>query len=105
MSQLIVFIVGIMVGAGVVWFWLAKIQKGGEKEMPELIRRQAEKKQQHKQKILKLLEKKGKIVNDDVEKLLGVSDKTAQRYFNELQSEGKIKQIGETGKGVHYTKP
>ncbi|MFH1967916.1 MAG: DeoR family transcriptional regulator [bacterium] len=69
-----------------------------------LIEKQAQEKAEHLQKILELLESRDKIVNDDAEKLLGVSDRTVQRYFNELESEGKIKQVGNTGKGVFYTK-
>ena len=42
--------------------------------------------------------------NDEVEKLLHVSDATATRYLSVLEREGKIKQLGKTGKGVVYTK-
>jgi Fic family protein len=44
------------------------------------------------------------ISNDEVEKLLHVSDATATRYLETLEKEGKIKQIGKTGKGVRYEK-
>ncbi|MFH1909864.1 MAG: hypothetical protein ABIJ72_01595 [bacterium] len=44
----------------------------------------------------------GKIANDDVEKLLEVSDATAERYLNELEKEGLIKQVGKTGHSVYY---
>lgn len=56
------------------------------------------------EKILQLLTKQSKIANDEVEKLLRVSDATATRYLDILEKEGKIKQIGKTGKGVYYTK-
>jgi predicted HTH transcriptional regulator len=46
------------------------------------------------EKILQLARKKGEITNDDVEKLLRVSDKTATRYLNELVREGKLKRLG-----------
>jgi len=72
--------------------------------LPDLIQRQAKEKKEHKQKILNMLDLQVQITNNDIEKLLGVSDKTVQRYFNELQSEGKIKQVGETGRSVFYTK-
>ncbi len=61
-------------------------------------------KQQRKSKILELLENKGKITNDDVQKLLGASDATATRYLDELEKEGKIKQVGKTGGYVYYEK-
>lgn len=55
-------------------------------------------------KILELLTAKGKITNDEVEKLLHVSDATATRYLSALEKEGKIQQVGKTGKAVEYTR-
>lgn len=55
-------------------------------------------------KILEALSAKGKITNDEVEKLLRVSDATATRYLSTLEKEGKIKQEGKTGTGVMYAK-
>jgi predicted HTH transcriptional regulator len=57
------------------------------------------------EKILEHLNAKNHITNDEVEKLLHVSDATATRYLSQLEGEGKIKQIGTTGKAVMYTKP
>jgi len=56
------------------------------------------------EKIMAALNSKNKITNDEVEKLLHVSDATATRYFSALEKEGKIKQIGKTGHGVVYSK-
>lgn len=56
------------------------------------------------EKILEALTAKGKITNDEVEKLLHVSDATATRYLSALEKEGKIKQVGKTGKAVEYTR-
>ncbi len=42
------------------------------------------------------------ITCDEVEKLLDVSDQTARKYLNELEDENKIKQVGDTGRGVYY---
>ena len=55
-------------------------------------------------KIMEALNMKGKITNNEVEKLLHVSDATATRYLSALEKEGKIKQVGKTGMGVVYTK-
>lgn len=55
-------------------------------------------------KIMNLFAKKKSITNDDVEKLLHVSDATALRYLTQLKNENKIVQIGKTGQGVTYTK-
>jgi predicted HTH transcriptional regulator len=57
------------------------------------------------EKIVEHVNAKGHITNDEVEKLLHVSDATATRYLSQLEREGKIKQIGTTGKAVTYTKP
>ena len=56
------------------------------------------------EKILQVLSAKGKITNDEVEKLLHISDATATRYLSILEKQGKIKQVGKTGTGVAYTK-
>ncbi len=55
-------------------------------------------------KIMALFLKKKHITNDEVEKLLHVSDATATRYLSHLEQQGKIKQTGKTGKGVTYAK-
>lgn len=52
-------------------------------------------------KIIALAQKKHSIKNDDVEKLLRVSDSTAQRYLNQLVLEGKLKRSGST-KSIIY---
>ncbi len=63
-----------------------------------------DRKQKKLEKILEALNTKGKITNDEVEKLLHVSDATATRYLSELEKQGKIKQVGKTGKAVSYEK-
>ena len=63
-------------------------------------------------KILEFLDAKAKngstssprVTNDEVEKLLHVSDATATRYLSALEKEGKIQQVGKTGKAVEYTR-
>jgi len=94
----------------------------GEEEMDE-IREEArealtERTERRKDKILYLLEnvavskeelkacgvediKKG-ITSSNVGRLLDVSIGTARKYLNELESENKIKQIGERGPDVYY---
>jgi len=75
-------------------------RKGIEKIVYRDINKQQ--KTEGKERILKELQDKDKITNNDVEKLLGVSDATATNYLQELEDEGKIKQIGKTGSGVYY---
>jgi len=61
------------------------------------------KKEEAKEKILELLNKQGRITNDEVEKMLGVSDSTVQRYLQELVGENKIEEKGKT-RGIFYIK-
>ena len=56
------------------------------------------------EKIMLLFAKRTSITNDEVEKLLHISDATATRYLTILKKENKIKQNGKTGKGVSYSK-
>lgn len=63
-----------------------------------------EKKRGKINEILNLFSEKSEITNDEVEKLFHVSDATVTRYLETLEKEGKIKQVGKTGKGVNYIK-
>jgi predicted HTH transcriptional regulator len=53
-----------------------------------------ERKSKKLEKILQLAKEKGEITNDDVEKLLHVSDRAASRYLNELVRQGRLKRTG-----------
>lgn len=53
------------------------------------------------EKIMKIARTKGKITNDDVEKLLHVSDATATRFLQKLINEGKLRRVGKTSQ-THY---
>jgi len=63
-----------------------------------------DRKRKKRDKIMQALNTKNKITNDEVEKLLHVSDATATRYLSALEKENKIKQVGKTGQGVVYSK-
>ncbi len=67
------------------------------------IAKQMEQKADSKQKILTFVQEHGKIQNNDVEKLAGVSNATAERYLDELEKEGKPTQHGTIGQNVFYT--
>ena len=67
------------------------------------IAKQVEKKTENKQKILVFVQEHRKIQNNDVEKLAGVSNATAERYLDELEKEGKLSQHGTIGQSVFYT--
>ena len=85
---LIALLVGIAVG---IWF-----QRGRRRQDYGVL------KEGHKDKILTALQREGKLANDDVQKLLEISDATATRYMEELEEEGKVVQVGTTGRYVHY---
>jgi Fic family protein len=63
-----------------------------------------ENKKENLEKIRGLFAEQGRVANDDVEKLLGVSDATVTRYLDDLEKEGFIRQVGTTGKHVFYEK-
>jgi predicted HTH transcriptional regulator len=56
----------------------------------------------NKQKILDYINRKGRASNAELRELIGVTDRTIVRYMDELEREGKIRQIGDTGRGVFY---
>jgi Fic family protein len=53
---------------------------------------------------LLLLQGRSQIKNKDVEETLSVSDATATRYLDELEKDGKIKQVGGEQKDTYYSK-
>jgi predicted HTH transcriptional regulator len=63
---------------------------------------QIEEKEKHLEKLRALFRTRGELANDDVQAELGVSDASVQRYLEELQKEGFIEQLGDTGRGVRY---
>ena len=98
MDKIIIFVVGALVGGFLVW--VVKRRKSGFAGF-NLKRQQAKK--EGKKKILKLLKDKTSISKNDVERLLSVSDATATNYLQELENEGRIVQIGKTGRSVSYS--
>lgn len=56
------------------------------------------------EKLLMEVRQKGTITNDEVQAMLHVSDATAERYLQELENRGHIRQIGTVGKTVSYEK-
>jgi len=75
-------------------------KRAGGDEMINNIR--VEVKQEAVDKVFEEIQKRGEMTNDEVQALLGVSDATAERYLQELESEGRIRQVGEIGQSVSY---
>jgi len=102
MQYFLIFISGIALGF---YFWYK--MKNYNLDIRHLSDKAGErkttiKKKENKMRILRLLQEKKSVVNNDVEKMLGVSDATATNYLTELEAEGEITQINETGRGVYY---
>lgn len=92
MAYLITFIIGFALG----WIVFSKRCKAS------FISKQQKEKEANKQAIYELLETNSPLTNNDVEAMLGISDATATRYFDELEKEGKVRQVGKTGRYVSY---
>jgi len=96
----IVLVIGIIIG-GVVGFFIGKRNKS------ETFINDAEKlKSENITKLKEYLNSQtdNEINNEDIRKLLNVSDTTACRYLDDLEKEGLIKQIGSDGPKVYYKK-
>lgn len=59
-------------------------------------------KERRKDMLLKHLKDRGQLTNSEAEELLGVTDRTVVNYFDELEEEGRVVQVGESGRGVYY---
>jgi len=58
--------------------------------------------EKRKARILESARTKKRITNNDVEDMFCISDNTARRYLDDLEDEGKLTQIGVSGRGVYY---
>lgn len=94
-------IVIITIFAFLVGYKMAKTY-GIDKERLRFFENESLEKAMQYEKMLDLLEKEGKISNNNVESLLGVSDSTATRFLEELEELGYIRQVGKVGRGVYY---
>lgn len=95
MNPIITFILGIIVG-----FAITQLTR---KAKPDKIKdSRVQEKEDRKQKIIAYLEFHKRAKNDDIEQLLDVADSTATKYLQELETKKKIRQIGGTGRNVHY---
>ena len=104
--------IGLIIGGAGVWFLMREKTKEKEIQPEELENAKnfnpaVAVKNENLVKLEQLITQKtssDKITNDEVQKLLNVSDATAERYLNELEKQGKISQIGGTGYQVYYQK-
>ena len=130
MNLYIIFVVGIGVGivagGGAVWILVGQNAGKREKETQKELERMekehreeeqcvvqskgleeynqklAERKEKLKSQILELFSGKKEITNSDVGDALAIPSRSAVRYLEELEQEGKIRQVGDVGRGVRY---
>lgn len=81
-----------------------KDQEGDAGNLEGYNQKRKESKSDLKERIMKLFDSSDSVVNDDIEKEMGIADSTVTKYLNELEAEGKIEQIGESGRFVEYRK-
>jgi predicted HTH transcriptional regulator len=62
----------------------------------------ASQKEERKQKALAMFADKPELSNSEIRAALGVSSRTAVRYLDELEKEGKVEQAGKIGHAVTY---
>lgn len=79
---------------------LHKRTENRKEKILEMMKNEAE--HQKKLEACNLDRKPAQVTSSDVEKLLDVSNDTARKYLNELESENKIEQVGDRGAGVYY---
>lgn len=117
--EILFLIIGMIIGGGVVWFVMNRKVSELEKDLrrtrreleeeeeiaggfEEFNQRMREIIESRKEEILEVLQDTEYIQNNDVADMFEVSSATAHRYLTELVEEGRIEQIGEAGRSVHY---
>lgn len=101
MIILLAILGGVVIGAVMAWFILS-LSKDGDMTAANAARKARV--QEAQQKVLALFDTKTEVTNDDVQRALGVSDSAATEYLSALEAQGKIRQVGEAGRPVHYVK-
>ena len=101
--NILIFVMGAVAG-GVAVLYFSKNKSAGDTDSETVREKQIKEKEAGKQKILEMFGSQERVFNDDVQKMLSISDASATRYLDELEKEGKIKQVGDIGSGVFYQK-
>lgn len=63
---------------------------------------QTVRKNANKEKALEFIKVRDQASNEEIREHLGVSRRSAVRYLDALEREGKVEQIGDIGRGVIY---
>ncbi|SRR6056297_954665 len=119
MSPISYLLPGAIIGAVAVWLYKEKKIKESEQEIKRLERERGEQEEDasglesfnekrqkkiegRKDKIVEAIKEKGSIQTGEVADMFEVSRNTAYRYLEELEKEGKLKQVKKFGRGVRY---
>ena len=84
------------------WAGREKKSLNDTRDKETLIDRQKREKGANKERIYELLETSTPLTNEQVRTMLGIPESTITRYFEELEKEGKVRQVGITGRSVSY---
>jgi Fic family protein len=104
MNIFISIIGGVVVGLIIGFFVWHPSTSAQADESDSLIHQKEAEKAANLEKVRGLISTQNKITNDDVQNLLNVSDATAERYLDDLESAGIIRQVGKTGVNIYYEK-
>jgi predicted HTH transcriptional regulator len=96
-----IFVAGFATGWVALWF-LVKHHDSSLSFNHDVVSEPVSHHEESKDRIMVLFNQQQSITNDDIEHLLGVSNTTAWRYLEDLESEGLIEQRGRQGRGVSY---
>jgi predicted HTH transcriptional regulator len=104
--NIVYLVIGLVVGI-IIGMNLNKKALMGDCCAPEnsnhgVVAEQSEEKEKNLAKIREFIVDKDKVTNEEIQKLLNISDATVARYFDDLEKEGIVKQVGETGQSVYY---
>ena len=110
MTLILIFVIVILVAvvAVLVVFARKEAKKHGTNAKEEFVGicklavETASQKEARKQKALAMFVDKSELSNSEIRKALGVSSRTAVRYLDELEREGKVEQVGKIGHTVTY---
>jgi len=119
MNIFIIFLLGLIIGSLVAWFFfrrrIAALGREAERLRRELKEtekcgtgieefreRQQARKEAAKGEILAALKERGVLKNEEIAELADISSATVVRYMDELEAEGKVSQEGTAGRSVVY---
>src|SRR3989344_8487991 len=102
------FLIFLFFRAIILWYWkidkivelLTRIEKNTRKDQkkelaagPDIVEKQAREQKENQKKVREYFKTQSRATNDDIQRILGVSDATATRYLEALEKEGLIRQV------------